>query len=145
MSTLFTYQESCEAAIQLLEQNYTACDRDLRQREETLQFLNEVQHRHHTRHPGPKALIRKNLGHAMYHYPNNTQFLSTFLWHQLQSGLRGPIYDLIHRLTKPEGQLQSILWSVWAEGVATTEIYSPGSGGASRVRATLRRSLSTHL
>jgi hypothetical protein len=145
LSALFNYQESYEAATRLLQQNAKACSEGSYEREQTLQFLNEVHHRHSIWHPGPKVIVRQFLDHARQAFPNNTQFLSTGLWHQLQSGLRGPVHDLIHRLTEPQGTLPGILWALWAEGVAAIDIYAPGSGGASRIRATIRRALSSHV
>lgn len=144
LSALFNYQEGRDAAVHLLQQNIKACDEGSCEREQTLQFLNEIHHRHSVWHPGPKGVIRQFLEQAMREFPNNTQFLSTALWHQSQSGLRGPTYELIHRLTAPEGTARSVLWAIWAEGVAATDIYAPGSGGASRVRASLRRALGSH-
>jgi hypothetical protein len=145
LSAIFLYQESYEAATRLLEQNSRACEDGSFEKEQTLQFMNEMHHRHSTWHPGPKVVIRNFLDQAIKEFPDNTQFLSTALWHHLQSGLRGPIYDLIHRLTEPDGMVQSALWSLWAEGIAASDIYAPGSGGASRIRTSLQRALSSHV
>ena len=145
VSALFYYQDSCDSAIRLLQENASACGAGSVEREQTLQLLTEFYHRQSTWHPGPKAEFRQFLKHAIQEFPSNTQFLTAALWHQLQSGLRAPINDLIACLTEAEGALQSIIWSVWAEGISAIDLYAPGSGGAARVRATLRKALASHV
>jgi hypothetical protein len=144
LSALFHYQDSCEDATRLLEQNAEACDAGSSEQEDTLQLLIEVLHRHSIWHPSPKAVIRQCLHGAMTAFPDNTIFLSTFLWHQLQSGLQRPIHDLTARLTEPNGTLKGMMWSIWAESVTANDLYGPGSGGASRVRALFKKALDSY-
>jgi len=115
--------------------------------EEAYQLLVRLIYLHAKRHPSPASLLRDVLESAIDLFPNNTTFLSLYLWGETG----GRVYGRIQRLTsKLAADSQSgpgvvgYLWSVWAEGVlASRTFWNEDGTGAERVRLILDRGVNS--
>lgn len=118
------------------------------QAEETYQLLTHIIFIHTGRHATPASLARNVLESATTAFPNNTTFLSLFLWGEAGGRVYGRVHSLVTRLTSEddkEGENASpgavaLLWSVWAEASGATAFWN---GGADRVRRALDRGVNT--
>jgi hypothetical protein len=104
--------------------------------EKIYQVQARIQYLHSLRHPSPAAPARTALESSIKEFPNNTQFLSLYLWGEL----KGRVYGRLQRLgmdlaRNQKSGIVGTLWLVWAE--ATSAHRSFWHGGAERVRAAL--------
>jgi hypothetical protein len=143
LSALFTYQSDPNRALENVQSQLAVLDGY--DQEVAFQFHVELLRLHTTRHPGPASAVRGHVEHAARQFPDNTKFLDTMLSLQAKSGLHSRLHALTARLTGSDSRLVGMVWAVWAEAVLATDLYHPGSGGASRVRSLLRRALSSIL
>lgn len=109
--------------------------------ERTYQLLVHILHIHTSRHSTPASLFRDVLERAIAAFPNNTIFLSMYLWHESRTRISGRIQSLITRLTAEEAGIVPLLWSVWAEA-QSSRLFWEGSG-AERVRRALDRGINS--
>lgn len=114
------------------------------QGEEMLQLLVKIVHFHATRHSTPASLARGILESAIAKYPNNTEFLSLYLWGEASGRVYGRIQRLVSDLTGENKGIVAMLWSVWSEAIGSARTFwDPRGGGAERVRRALDRSVNT--
>lgn len=114
------------------------------QAEEMLQLLVKIVHFHASRHTTPASLAREVLESAIAKYPNNTEFLSLYLWGEASGRVYGRIQRLVSDLTGEDKGIVAMLWSVWAEAIASARTFwDSRGGGAERVRRALDRSVNT--
>ncbi|OXG26985.1 hypothetical protein C359_05015 [Cryptococcus neoformans Bt120] len=118
--------------------------------EESLQLLTKILYHHTTRHPTPPALTRDILEYALSSFPNNTSFLSLYMYGELGGRVYGRVQRLIAEITsehKDGGPMKGIvghLWAVWAEAVsAHRTFWDDGGGGAERVRMALDKGINS--
>lgn len=112
--------------------------------EETLQLLVKIIFAHNSRHSSPATLMRGVLERAIELYPNNTIFLSLYLWGEGSRRVYGNVHRLTSRLITEDVGIVPLLWAVWAEsqGAART-FYDAGGSGAERVRRALNQSVNS--
>lgn len=114
------------------------------QGEETLQLLVKIIHFHASRQSAPASLARSILESAIAKYPNNTEFLSLYLWGEANGRVYGRIQRLVSDLTGEDKGIVAMLWSVWAEAIGSARTFwDSRGGGAERVRRALDRSVNT--
>lgn len=114
------------------------------QAEEVLQLLVKIVHFHASRHSTPASLARGILESAIAKYPNNTEFLSLYLWGEASGRVYGRIQRLVSDLTGEDKGIVAMLWSVWAEAIGSSRTFwDSRGGGAERVRRALDRSVNT--
>ncbi|KIR97247.1 hypothetical protein L804_05429 [Cryptococcus deuterogattii 2001/935-1] len=118
--------------------------------EESLQLLTRILYHHTTRHSTPPALTRDVLEYALSSFPNNTSFLSQYMYGELGSKVYGRVQRLIAEITsehKDGGVMKGVighLWAVWAEAVsAHRTFWDDGGGGAERVRMALDKGINS--
>lgn len=118
--------------------------------EESLQLLTRILYHHTTRHSTPPALTRDVLEYALSSFPNNTSFLSLYMYGELGSKVYGRVQRLIAQITsehKDGGVMKGVighLWAVWAEAVsAHRTFWDDGGGGAERVRMALDKGINS--
>lgn len=118
--------------------------------EGSLQLLTKILYHHTTRHPTPPALTRDILEYALSSFPNNTSFLSLYMYGELGGRVYGRVQRLIAEITsehKDGGPMKGIvghLWAVWAEAVsAHRTFWDDGGGGAERVRMALDKGINS--
>lgn len=113
--------------------------------EETHQLYNKIIHLHSSRHATPAALSRDALETAVKSFPNNTMFLSLYLFGELGNRVYGRVQRLISRISNAgdEGVVGHI-WAVWAEAMsAHRTFWDQGGGGAERVRNALDKGINS--
>jgi hypothetical protein len=112
--------------------------------EETLQLLVKIIFVHNSRHSSPASLMRGVLERAIELCPNNTIFLSLYVWGEGSRRVYGNVHRLTSRLITEEHGIVPLLWAVWAEsqGAART-FYDEGGNGAQRVRRALNQSVNS--
>ncbi|KIR70905.1 hypothetical protein I310_05317 [Cryptococcus deuterogattii CA1014] len=118
--------------------------------EESLQLLTRILYHHTTRHSTPPALTRDVLEYALSSFPNNTSFLSQYMYGELGSKVYGRVQRLIAEITsehKDGGVMKGVighLWAVWAEAIsAHRTFWDDGGGGAERVRMALDKGINS--
>jgi hypothetical protein len=112
--------------------------------EEALQLSARISFVHRSRNPAPASIMRGVLDNATDLFPNNTTFLSLYLWEEIRMRVHGRI----HRLSGRLGGTSIIggLWSVWAEAVMSSRTFwDAGGGGSERVRAVLDKVVNSSL
>lgn len=112
--------------------------------EETLQLLVRTIFVYNSRHSSPASLLREVLERAITLCPNNTIFLSLYLWGEASRRVYGNVQRLTSRLVTEDHGIVPLLWAVWAEaqGAART-FYDAGGSGAERVRRALNLSINS--
>ncbi|BEI89274.1 uncharacterized protein CcaverHIS019_0206360 [Cutaneotrichosporon cavernicola] len=112
--------------------------------EETLQLLVKVIFVHNSRHSSPASLMRNVLERAIELCPNNTIFLSLYLFGEGNRRVYGNVHRLTSRLITEDRGIVPLLWAVWAEsqGAART-FYDKGGSGAERARRALNQSVNS--
>nr|XP_031858056.1 uncharacterized protein CI109_006498 [Kwoniella shandongensis]KAA5525128.1 hypothetical protein CI109_006498 [Kwoniella shandongensis] len=145
---LFTYlSKGVETVRDFCLQRVASCPPSSPEAEETLQLLVKILHLHTSHHPAPAPLIREVLEIALASFPNNTMFLSLYLFGELGGRVYGRIQRLISEFTsRAEGSgVVTHLWAVWAEGVsAHRTFWDKGGGGAERVRTALDKGINSN-
>ena len=115
--------------------------------EEGHQLLCKLLHYHCSRHPAPASLAREALEQAIAMFPNNTMFLSLYLWGEMGGRVYGRVQRLISHLTSASNESAGVsgyLWSVWAEGMsAHRTFWDKGGSGAERVRNALDKGVNS--
>lgn len=110
--------------------------------EETLQLLVKTIFVHNSRNSSPASLIRDVLERAIRLCPNNTIFLSLYLWGESSRRVYGNVQRLTSRLITEDHGIVPLLWAVWAESQgASRTFYDAGGSGAERARRALDRSI----
>jgi hypothetical protein len=143
LATLFGYlTDGIEAVRDRLENLIALLPDGHPQAEETYQLLVKVIHIHCSRNPSPASLARDVLERAIAAFPNNTEFLSLYLWGETGGRVYGRIQRLVTDLTSDGHGIVALMWSVWAEGTTAGRSFWEG-GGAERVRRALDRSINT--
>lgn len=116
------------------------------QAEELLQLLVKLGHFHASRHSTPASSTREVLERAIQSFPNNTEFLSLYLWGEASGRVYGRIQRLVSDLTGENKGIVAILWSVWAEAIsASRTFWDARGGGAERVRRALDRGINSSI
>ncbi|WVQ61954.1 uncharacterized protein L199_000087 [Kwoniella botswanensis] len=115
--------------------------------EYTLQLLTKILYFHSTRHSAPASLSRDTLELALSSFPNNTSFLSLYLYGELGGRVYGRVQRLIADLTSQRGshgELVVHLWAIWAEAVSSHRTFwDEGGTGAERVRLSLDKGINS--
>ncbi|WWC66161.1 uncharacterized protein I206_100062 [Kwoniella pini CBS 10737] len=115
--------------------------------EQTLQLLTKILYLHSSRHASPASLSRSTLEIALSSFPNNTSFLSLYLYGELGGRVYGRIQRLISDLTsnrENNGGLTIYLWAIWAQGVSSHRTFWDANGtGSERVRLTLDKAVNS--
>jgi hypothetical protein len=141
LSSLFSdLTDGIEAARDLV---YTQIDQlppDSYAAEEAYQHLTRLIFLHTSRHPSPAALSRDVLEQAIVAFPNNTSFLSLYLWGEMGAKVYGRVQRLVAQLSRSDGVVGH-LWAVWAEGVGSSRTF--WDGGADRVRMALDKAINS--
>jgi hypothetical protein len=107
------------------------------------QFLLQLLFYHTNRNASPASLTRDILELAVSTFPNNTIFLSLYLWGESGGRVHGRVQRLIAHLLQ-EGSIVGDLWAVWAEAAQCGySFWDPASGGAERVRHALNKAVNT--
>ncbi|KAK8866141.1 hypothetical protein IAR55_001292 [Kwoniella newhampshirensis] len=145
--TLFTYfSKGIESVRGFCLKRFASSPSSSPEAEELLQLLVRLLYFHTSRHPAPAPLIRDVLEIALASFPNNTIFLSIYLFGELGGRVYGRIQRFISEsTTRAEGSgIVSHLWAVWAEGVsAHRTFWDKGGGGAERVRTALDKGINS--
>ena len=111
--------------------------------EEAFETICQTLYIYTSRHASPAALLRHVLELAIASYPNNTQFLSLYLWGELGNRVYGRIQRLTQHLSTQDGVLGH-LWNVWAEAMsAHRTFWDAGGNGAERVRLALDKGINS--
>ncbi|KAL7422893.1 hypothetical protein Q5752_002190 [Cryptotrichosporon argae] len=132
-------QDGPESARDLLLSVIDALPAGHPQQEETYQLVVRLLHVHVGRHPSPAALTRDVLAAALVAFPNNTAFLSLYLWGEAGGRVYGRMRALVDRLTREDAGVVGALWAAWAEAVGAGRNFY--DGGAERVRRALDRGI----
>lgn len=112
--------------------------------EETLQLLVKTMFVHNGRHSSPASLMRGVLERSIGLCPNNTIFLSLYLWGESSRRVYGNVQRLTSRLITEDHGIVPLLWAVWAESqLASRTFYDEGGSGAERARRALDRSINS--
>ena len=148
LAALYAYLTSgIEPAQNVLMQQLKTLRPSSAEAEEVFQLLNRMLYVHTSRHPSPAALSRDTLELAIASFPNNTQFLSLYMWGELGGRIYGRLQGLIaQQLNSESGGINGQLWSVWAEAMsAHRTFWDAGGGGAERVRNALDKSINSKM
>lgn len=113
------------------------------QAEETYQLLTKVIYTYGSRHSIPASIAREVLEQAIDAFPNNTTFLSLYLWGETGGRVYGRVHRLVNQLTGEKAGAVSLMWAVWAEAVSAGNMF--WFGGAERVRRALDRAINSDL
>lgn len=146
LATLYTtLTESIEAARDRLLSLVESLPSGHPQTEETLQLLVRVIYTYGTRHSMPAAIARDVLEKGTTLFPNNTAFLSLYLFGEVRGRVYGRVHKLVNKLTAGgEGAgAVALLWSVWAEAMSAAGSF--WYGGAERVRRALDRGINSDM
>ncbi|WWC86471.1 uncharacterized protein L201_001348 [Kwoniella dendrophila CBS 6074] len=148
LKSLFVYlADGIESVRSFLLNRLTAIQPSSEESEQTLQLLTKILHFHSTRHASPAGLSRDTLELALSSFPNNTSFLSLYLYGELGGRVYGRIQRLITELTSHKngsGGLIIHLWSIWAEAVSSHRTFwDDGGNGAERVRLALDKGINS--
>ncbi|WWD09643.1 hypothetical protein V865_007771 [Kwoniella europaea PYCC6329] len=115
--------------------------------EYTLQSFTKILYFHSTRHSAPASLSRDTLELALSSFPNNTSFLSLYLYGELGGRVYGRVQRLIADLTSQRGSNGGLvvhLWAIWAEAVSSHRTFwDEGGTGAERVRLALDKGINS--
>ena len=113
--------------------------------EEAHQLLCKLLYHHASRHASPASLARTALESAIQSFPNNTMFLSLYLWGEMGGRVYGRVQRLVADLSISEkAGVVGHLWAVWAEAnSAHRTFWDAGGGGAERVRVALDRAINS--
>ncbi|ORX37353.1 NRDE-2, necessary for RNA interference-domain-containing protein [Kockovaella imperatae] len=113
--------------------------------EEVFQLLCRMIYVHTSRNASPAALSRDTLELAIATFPNNTQFLSFYMFGELGARVHGRLQRLVSQLLASETSgISGQLWSVWAEAMsAHRTFWDKGGNGAERVRQALDKSINS--
>ncbi|OCF54309.1 hypothetical protein L486_08223 [Kwoniella mangroviensis CBS 10435] len=113
----------------------------------TLQLLTKILYLHSTRHSSPASMSRDTLELALSSFPNNTSFLSLYLYGELGGRVYGRVQRLIADLTSQRGSNGGLvvhLWAIWAEAVSSHRTFwDEGGTGAERVRLALDKGINS--
>ncbi|WVF70250.1 hypothetical protein IAT40_005039 [Kwoniella sp. CBS 6097] len=143
---LFAYlANGIDTARSLVIQTYSQQVHASAEAEESLQMLSKLLHLDASRHSSPPSLSRDTLELALRTFPNNTSFLSLYLFGELGSRVYGRVQRLITDLSSSKDCGTMVhLWAVWAEAVsAHRTFWDAGGGGAERVRLALDRGVNS--
>jgi hypothetical protein len=93
----------------------------------------------------PATIARDVLEKAVDMFPNNTAFLSLYLFGEVGGRVYGRVHRLVNKLTasKGGGGAVALLWSVWAEAVSAGSNF--WYGGGERVRRALDRGITSDM
>lgn len=148
LSTLFAYLADG------IEEAQTICGRHIERipsgsyaAEQSYQILCKLVHIHCSRHSAPASLARHTLEIAIAAHPNNTIFLSLYLWGETGGRVYGRVQRLIAHLSSASKDTAGVvghLWSVWAEAMTAHRTFWDKSGrGAERVRRALDKGINS--
>ncbi|WVW82554.1 hypothetical protein I302_104565 [Kwoniella bestiolae CBS 10118] len=148
LKSLFHYlTDGIESARSFLLNQLTSVPPSCGEAEQTLQLLTKILHLHSDRHSAPASLSRDTLELALASFPNNTSFLSLYLYGELGGRVYGRVQRLIAGLTSHQainGGLVVHLWAIWAEAVSSHRTFWDECGtGAERVRLALDKGISS--
>lgn len=147
LSALFTYlTRGINATQDILLQHIRRLPPGSAQAEDAFQLLTKILFEHSSRYPGPASLMRDVLELAIASFPNNTSFLSLYIWSESRGSIYGRVQKLIAKITDAADGSGVVghLWSVWAEGVlAHRTFWDRGGTGAERVRSCLDRGINS--
>jgi hypothetical protein len=115
--------------------------------EEAYQLLTRILYLHTSRHASPASLSRDALERAINAFPNNTSFLSLYLFGELGNRVYGRIQRLVARLSSSENaSIVGHLWAVWAESMSSHRTFWDEDGtGAERVRIALDKAINSQV
>lgn len=111
--------------------------------EQAHQLLCKILYIHTSRHATPASLARDAVELAIRSFPNNTMFMSLYLWGEMGGRVYGRVQSLISQLsTSTDAGVVGHIWAVWAEAFsAHRTFWDQGGGGAERVRQALGRAV----
>ncbi|WWC58836.1 uncharacterized protein I303_101380 [Kwoniella dejecticola CBS 10117] len=152
LKSLFLYlTDGVEPAQSFLLNHLASLPPSSGEAEQTLQLLTKILYLHSSRHSTPASLARSTLETALASFPNNTAFLSLYLYGELGGRVYGRVQRLVADLTSSvrkdqdhSGGLMVHLWAIWAEGVsAHRTFWDKGGTGAERVRLALDKGINS--
>lgn len=109
------------------------------------QLFSSILHVHCSRLFAEPGLARDALEGSISSFPNNTLFLSLYLWGEIGGRVYGRVQRLISQLSAGSIEGAGVighLWSVWAEAMsAHRTFWDQGGAGAERVRTALDKGI----
>jgi hypothetical protein len=146
LSTIFAYAtDGIDAAMDVIARQLRHLPGDSASAEGAYQLLTRTLCVHTSRHASPAALARGNLETAMEAFPNNTTFLSLYLYGELGNRVYGRVQRLVSKLSNSEDVgVVGHLWAVWAEAMSSHRTFwDRRGGGAERVRTALDKAVNS--
>jgi len=146
LAALFAYStEGVEASQQIVEVEIADLPGQSCEAEEAYQLLARILHLHTSRHASPASLSRDALERAIQAFPNNTSFLSLYLFGELGNRVYGRLQRLVSRLSSSDNAgVVGHLWAVWAESMSSHRTFWDDNGsGAERVRIALDKGINS--
>ena len=144
LAALFQYcSEGVDHALRVIELHKNSLSPGSAEMEQTNQFLCRLLYLHRSQHPTPASIMRDVLEDAISAFPNNTQFLSLYLYGEMSGRIYGRVQSLVsHIVSNRTSTVVGFLWAVWAEAIlASRTFWDQGGSGAERVRMVLDKGI----
>lgn len=142
--------KSLDDALSLISMTVEALTTTPVNQEAALQLRAQLVYHHGLRGSLPAKLKRDVLEEAIQLFPNNTQFLSLYLWGETHGRVYGRVRGIVSQLVKVDdvgrakGGVLAFLWGAWAEAKAAgSTFWAHNSNGQERVRALLDRGINS--
>ncbi|EIW72388.1 hypothetical protein TREMEDRAFT_26535 [Tremella mesenterica DSM 1558] len=145
LSTLFAYHtDGIDNVIKIVMQYMETLPQGGAEVESAVQFLCKILHVHRSRLPTPASVLRDILENAIVMFPNNTQFLSLYLYGEMGGRVYGRVQNLIGQMLTSNESVIGYLWAVWAEGILGSRTLWD-KGGGERVRLVLDKAVNSQV
>jgi hypothetical protein len=144
LNLLFVYQTNdgrVEEALSYLGDYLARLHPSSPESEEAYQLGAKLVYHHSRRHPTRATIMRNFLEEAIGLFPNNTLFLSLYLFGEANGRVFGRVHKLLNeKLLLKSASVVTHLWAAWAEAqMAAPTFWDERGGGAERVRSVFLR------